>query len=71
MAKRQSPEVTDLPAEVANLQPAAKRVPRARVYREVSPEERARIVERVLRRLAGPPLRVDSATLREAERDSV
>ncbi|MBM3498121.1 MAG: hypothetical protein FJX74_05565 [Armatimonadetes bacterium] len=71
MAKRESLSTTDPFAGAADREPPAPRVARARVFREVSPEERARIVERLRQRLAGPALRVDSATLRQAEGDSV
>jgi hypothetical protein len=71
MAK-QSPSPTD--AEVAgstNLRPEPQQLARAKVFRKGTPEEIAGVVQRVRRRLAGPPLRAGSATLREAEGDSV
>ena len=69
---RQQPPAADAElADRTSLRPATKRIAQPRVFREVSPEEAARIVERFRRLLAGPPLRVGSAILREAEGDSV
>jgi len=71
MARRQPLPAADRAADSSNLQVTTKPRPKGRVFREVSPEERALIVERFCRLLAGPPLVVDSETLREAEGDSV